>query len=145
MPLSFEASAEIQASPAQVWAVLIDVAQWPQWDPFCVRIEGQVALGAKIKAYTKLAPGRAFPVNVSTLEAERLMVWSHSMPLGLFKGVRSYRLEPQDHGHTRFTMREEFSGPLLPVIGRTIPDMTEAFDSFVQGLKQRAQQPSSSV
>ena len=43
------------------------------------------------------------------------MTWRGGMPLGLFTGVRTYRLAPDGDGVTRFTMREEFSGPLLPL------------------------------
>jgi hypothetical protein len=43
------------------------------------------------------------------------MVWSRGMPLGLFKGVRTFTLAA-DGAATRFTMREEYTGPLLPMI-----------------------------
>ena len=33
------------------------------------------------------------------------------MPLGLFKGVRTFTLAPGTDGSTRFTMREEYTGP----------------------------------
>lgn len=36
-------------------------------------------------------------------------------------------------------LREGFAGPLLVLIGRTIPDMTEAFESFVTGLTGRVE------
>jgi hypothetical protein len=61
------------------------------------------------------------------------------MPLGLFTGVRTYMLTPDGEGRTRFEMREEFSGPLLPLIWRTMPDMNEAFRQFASGLKARAE------
>ena len=38
------------------------------------------------------------------------MTWSGGMPLGLFKGVRTFTLEPADGGATRFSMREEYTG-----------------------------------
>lgn len=61
------------------------------------------------------------------------------MPLGLFKGVRTFTLSPQGGGTTRFAMREEFSGPLLPLIARSMPDLGPSFEQFVAGLKQRAE------
>ena len=36
-------------------------------------------------------------------------------------------------------MVELFSGPLLPLIGKTIPDLSESFEQFAQGLKKRAE------
>lgn len=61
------------------------------------------------------------------------------MPLGLFKGERTFTLAPQADGTTQFTTREQFSGLLLPIIGRTIPDLSESFQNFAQGLKNRAE------
>ena len=40
---------------------------------------------------------------------------------------------------TRFTMREEYSGPLLPLIWRSMPDLGPSFRQFASGLKQRAE------
>src|ERR1700733_8511699 len=134
----FEASITIDQPPEKVWAVLTDTAKWPEWDPFCDGIEGKLALGSKIKAFTKLSPGRAFPVKVAELVPNERMVWSGGMPLGLFKGERTYALERAGSG-TKFTMREVFSGPMLALIGKTIPDMTEAFGAFAKGLKSRAE------
>ena len=61
------------------------------------------------------------------------------MPLGLFRGVRPFRLAPEGDGTTRFTMREEYSGPLLAVIWRSMPDLGPSFEQFARGLKQRAE------
>jgi hypothetical protein len=36
-------------------------------------------------------------------------------------------------------MREEFTGPLLPLIGRSIPDLQPSFDKFANGLKKRVE------
>ena len=66
------------------------------------------------------------------------MVWTGGMPLGLFKGVRTFTLTPAD-GATRFTMREEFSGPMLPLIWRSMPDFGPSFEQFARGLKARAE------
>ncbi len=134
----FKTEITIDQPASKVWAVLTDTSKWPQWDPFCDRIEGDVKLGGTVKAFTKLSPGRAFPVKVTELTENKQMVWSGGMPLGLFKGVRTYSLEPAGEG-TRFTMHEVFSGPMLALIGRTIPDMSEAFDKFAEGLKARSE------
>ena len=67
------------------------------------------------------------------------MVWVGGMPLGLFKGVRSFILVPKSDGSIDFTLREEYSGPMLPLIGGSIPDLTQSFQDFVAGLKARAE------
>ena len=36
-------------------------------------------------------------------------------------------------------MREQFSGPLLPLISRSMPDLQPSFDQFARGLKTRVE------
>ncbi|MEZ4869739.1 MAG: SRPBCC domain-containing protein [Caldilineaceae bacterium] len=135
----FSATTTIHASPETIWAILTDAPSYPEWDPYAERIEGRIAAGETIKAYTKLSLGRAFPVKVTEFVPGQRMTWSGGMPLGLFKGIRTFVLAPQANGAVQFTVRELFSGPLLPLIGRSLPDMTEPFAKFAAGLKARAE------
>jgi hypothetical protein len=61
------------------------------------------------------------------------------MPLGLFRGVRTFTLAPRPGGGTDFRMREEYRGPLLPLIWRSMPDLGPSFEQFARGLKRRAE------
>jgi hypothetical protein len=135
---AYEASATIAAAPGTVWAILEDAPGWPAWDSGVERVEGRVAPGARLKVVSSVNPGRAYPVRVTAVEPGRGMTWSGGMPLGLFRGVRRYSVTPAGGG-TRFTMREEFSGPLLPLIWRTMPDLAPSFRQFADGLKARAE------
>ena len=135
---TFSASTTIEASPESIWAILTDAPAYPEWDPGVDRIEGCIAPGEKITAFSKLSPGRAFPVKVTEFEPGRKMTWTGGMPLGLFKGVRTFTLAPQGNGAVEFTLREVFSGPLLPLISRSLPDLTASFEQFAAGLKRRA-------
>lgn len=135
----FQASATIQASPEAIWAILTDAKAYPKFDPNCERIEGTIKAGETIKAFSKLAPGRAFPVKVSEFVPKQKMAWSSGMPFGLFKGERTFVLKAAGNGATDFTVREIFSGPMMALIGGSIPDMTEPFKQFVEGLKARAE------
>src|SRR6478609_7167181 len=111
----YKASTTINASPEKIWAILLDGSKYPEWDPVADKIEGRIALGETVKAYTKLSPGRAFPAKVTVFEPGRKMVWSGGMPLGLFKGVRTFTLTPKGNGAVDFTLNESFSGPMLPL------------------------------
>jgi hypothetical protein len=136
---AYEAEATIAATPEAIWAVLTDAPGYPTWGSGVTSVEGSIAPGAKITVRSEAAPGRAFPVKVTTFEAPRVMVWSGGMPLGLFRGVRTFRLEPQG-ATTRFTMREEYTGPLLSLIWRSMPDLGPSFRRFADGLRARAEQ-----
>ena len=135
---SYETSATIDAPPAAVWAVLTDAADYPNWDSGVERVEGSITAGGTIKVFSEVSPGRAFPVTVSELQEHQRMTWRGGMPLGLFKGVRTFTLTPAGAG-TAFAMREEFTGPLLPLIWRTMPDLQPSFDQFTAGLKQQSE------
>jgi hypothetical protein len=135
----YEASSTIAAPPDAVWAILADASAYADWDSGVRSVEGTIAPGEKIKVVSEANPGRAFPVKVTEFEPGRAMTWSGGMPLGLFKGVRTFALTPEDGGATRFTMREEYSGPMLPLIWRSMPDLQPSFEKFAAGLKARAE------
>lgn len=134
---SYDASSTIGASPDAIWAILTDAPGYTAWDSGVERVEGRIASGETITVYSKVSPGRAFPVKVAEFVAGRKMVWSGGMPLGLFKGVRTFTLTPEANGMTRFTVREEYTGLLLPLIWRTMPDLGPSFQQFASGLKRR--------
>jgi hypothetical protein len=136
---AYDASATIAASPETIWAVLTDASGYTRWDSGVERVEGRIAPGEKITVFSKVNPGRAFPVTVTEFSPGQKMVWSGGMPLGLFKGVRTFTLSPQGNGTTAFTMREEYIGPLAPMIFRSIPDLGPSFRQFANGLKKRAE------
>jgi hypothetical protein len=135
---SYEAGAVIDAEPARVWEVLVDGAGYPAWDSGVERVEGTIAPGGKITVYSAANPGRGFPVRVTVFIPGRAMTWLGGMPLGLFRGERTFRLEPRAGG-TAFTMREEFTGPLVPLIWRSMPDLGPSFSQFANGLKKRVE------
>jgi hypothetical protein len=60
------------------------------------------------------------------------------MPLGLFKGERTFTLQPGADG-VEFSMREDYTGWLAPLIGALVPDLQPAFDEFARDLKRAAQ------
>lgn len=135
----FEASSSIAAKPEKVWRVLTDGEAYPKWDSGIERFEGKIAPGATVKIFVKVNPGRAFPLKVTELTSNRRMVFVGGMPLGLFRGVRSYTLEPDAAGGTNFHMREEYTGPLLGMIWKSIPDLGPSFKQFADGLKSEAE------
>jgi hypothetical protein len=136
---SYEATSSVDASPDAVWAVLSDGAGWATWDSGVRAVEGAMSLGGTIKIQADAAPGRTFPVKVTAFDPPHRLCVTGGMPLGLFRGVRTYTVSPAADGTTTFHMREEYTGPLAGLIGRTIPDLQPSFDTFAQGLKRRVE------
>ena len=138
---TFETETTISATPEVVWELLTDAPGYTSWNTTVDRVEGRIEPGEKIKVHVKINPGKAFPVRVAEFVPPERMVWSGGMPLGLFRGVRTFTLTPTADG-ARFSMREVYSGLLAPLIGRSIPDLQPAFDEFAAALKQRAESSS---
>jgi hypothetical protein len=136
---SFATRTTIQATPEAIWRLLTDAPSYPSWNATVTRVEGRIALGETVTVHVKVAPGRAFPVKVVAFEPFKRLVWSGGMPLGLFKGERTYDLRPAGPGGVEFAMHEDYTGWFAPLITRSIPDLQPAFDEFAACLKARAE------
>lgn len=134
----YEAEAEIAAEPETVWSVLTDAAGFSRWDSGVERIDGAITPGGTITVRSKAAPARAFPVKVTAFDRPGRMVWSGGMPLGLFKGVRTFTLTQRGQ-RTHFHVREEYTGPLLGMMWRSMPDLGPSFRQLAQGLRAEAE------
>ena len=137
---SFSTSTIINASPETIWKILIDASDWPKWNSTVIKVEGKIALGEKITVFAKVNPNRAFPLTVTEFVPKERMVWSGGMPLGLFKGERTYTLSQKSDGSVEFTMQEIFSGLMAPLITGSIPDLQPSFEEFAAALKRRAEE-----
>jgi len=135
---SYETSATISAPPERVWEILTDAAGYTGWDSG-VRIEGRLLPGETVRLHAEVNKARTFPVKVTEFMRPSRMQLTGGMPLGLFKGVRTYELGVGSGGGTEFRMREVYSGPLTPLIWRTIPDLGPSFIRFAAGLKAHAE------
>lgn len=129
----YEVRRHIAAEPSVVWETLTDPDRLVTADTGVARIEGSIQAGATFTLWSEAVPNRGFKTRVVELLAPERMVWEGGLPGGLFRGVRTFTLAPTDGG-TDFHMREEFTGLLLPVVWRTMPDLQPSFDAFASGL-----------
>ena len=139
MTMSYSVRRTINARPDKVWALLTHAASYPDWNTAVVSLRGRIGLGEKIKLVSVVDPKRTFTLKVAELDAPRRMVWASAMPLGLFKGARTYELRPTGDGGTEFSMEEVFSGPMAPMITKAIPDLTPSFEQWADGLKKASE------
>ena len=135
--LHFEADTTIAAKPEAVWKVLVDGAPGRSGTRGSTRSRAR-SHRAKITIRSKAAPGRAFPVKVTAFDPGSKLEFTGGMPLGMFRGVRSYTLTPSGTG-TAFRMREEYTGWMLGAFKKQLPDLNPSFRQFVDGLKARVE------
>lgn len=135
----YEVRRQIAAEPAVVWETLTDAERLVAADTGIARIQGVIAAGSTFTLWSEAVPQRGFKTRVVELAAPERMVWAGGMPGGLFRGVRTFTLTPTGGG-IDFQMREEFSGPLLPLIWRTMPDLQPSFEDFASGLARATEE-----
>lgn len=129
----FDVRRTIAASPERIWELLTDARTLAAGTFGLRRIEGTIAPGARLRVWSAINPGRAFALRVTEFVPHAHMVWEGGMPFGLFRGVRRFTLTPRGT-NTEFQMHEVFSGPLAPLIERSIPDLQPSFETFADAL-----------
>ena len=91
---------EIAATPENVWAVLADLASYPDWHPMYLGVTGQLAAGRTLTiTTTHPATGRTMTakVTVRTADPGTELQWV-SKPLGVTISKRIFRLSPAAGG-----------------------------------------------
>lgn len=136
--MQFEVRRQIARRPEEVWPLLTDKATLLPGGFGILKLEGGIGPGARIKLWSEASPKRAFALKVTGFTPPREMIWEGGMPFGLFKGVRRFSLT-KNAGGTEFHMREDYSGPLLGLIGKSIPDLTPSFEKFANALQRAAE------
>jgi hypothetical protein len=133
--LFYEVRRTIAAPPEKIWSILSDAKRLQ--DGFSIlRLEGEIHVGSKIKLWLEADPARGFSIKVTEMTVPAQMVWQSGMPFGLFIGKRVFTLQPLTGGQSEFTMREDYTGPLAPMIFRKIPDLAPSFRKFADGLQK---------
>jgi uncharacterized protein YndB with AHSA1/START domain len=132
----------IDAPPALVWAILVDGAKYRDWNPEIVGVDGRIDRGERITAHVRLGSGaiRRVALVVTAFDAPRRMEWIGGMPFGLFVGKRTFTVDPKGRG-SEFRLHLEMSGPLLPLILKSVGDRQPEVDSFSAALKSHAESP----
>jgi hypothetical protein len=128
---------DIHAPLKTIWALLTNAADFPRWNSTVTRLDGEIALGQRLKLQVPVSK-RTFTPRVSELEAPKHMVWRDGFA-PMFCGVRRFDLTEKPGGVTTFEMREVFSGLMLPMIRGSLPDFGPAFEQFAADLKREAE------
>ena len=137
----YSSTISIRSTPERVWSLLTDAASYASWNPEIKRVEGKIALGEKLRAHVVMHGGRIQPVSVrvTAFEPPRRLVWTGGMPLGLFTGRRTFTLVPRGAGVVEFTMSVRFTGPMSPLIAKSLGDRQPDITALAAGLKAWAE------
>lgn len=126
-------SIDIKADPAIVWALLTNASDYPRWNSTVVSIEGEIALGEKIRLKSTLDEKRTFKLKIKEFDAGSSMVWGDG------KGNRLFSVKKVDDQTVRFSMDEKIGGLMFPMYAKYIPPFDESFEAFAADLKKEAE------
>lgn len=132
---------DIDADPATVWAVLADVAAYPEWNPFLTIARLPERVGDRLdvtftagKRTTKIRP------TVTVWEPGRTLCWKGTLGVpGIFDGAHELHVEPREGGGSRFVHRETFRGILVPFVPGILRSADAGFAAMNAALKDRAE------
>jgi hypothetical protein len=135
------------AAPARVvWQVLTDMPRYNEWNPFCVKAESTLEMGAAVnmKLMNYAVPGSIVPncEFICALEPERLISWalphSDAWP---YPARRDQVIEPTGAESCRYFSTDAFLGTNgIHVFRFAGPWVKRAFDDSGRALKARAEE-----
>ena len=137
---------DINAPASVVWDILIDLAKYPEWNPFCVECESTLEMGAavkmKLKSYVRCEP--EFFENtefVCAYEPEKQLSWAlphyDAWP---YPARRDQFIEATGPNSCRYHSTDQFLGPNgIHVMRFAGPWVKQAFDDTAYALKARAE------
>jgi hypothetical protein len=130
----------IAAAPGDVWDVLVDFDRYGDWNPFIVEASGHPAPGERL-ALKMTAGAKTFTVRPNVVErrdGERLRWVGRLGVPGLFDADHIHELHQTAAG-TQYVQREEFSGVLVPFLGKTLAATEAAFEDMNRALRRRVE------
>jgi uncharacterized protein YndB with AHSA1/START domain len=134
----------IDAPVKVVWKVMLDLDNYPQWNPFIVKVDRPdcrpAGVGDTIVLHVRFRNGQTNTSReqISRIEAPILLEygytgWLHRV--GLLRGSRIQRLEPAGTG-TLYHTEELLRGPLKSVVFKGVRD---GFRRHAAALKEYAE------
>jgi hypothetical protein len=130
---------DIDAPPSKVWAVLTDLAAYPEWNQLFPQASGQIEVGRRLRLATRPTVGRAMTIRPKLLVVQpgAELRWVASVP-GIIGGEHSFVLTAVGGG-TRLVQSETFRGLLVSLAGKTITALEADYAALNRALKQRAE------
>ena len=136
----------IRSSAESVWAELVDLEAYSEWNPFVVQASGQVVVGGKLEVRIQ-PPGKSamtFKPTVTKVAKNQELRWLGRLLLpGAFDGEHIFEIFPHDESSVRLVQRENFKGLLVPLLWNDLDRNTRAgCIAMNEALKQRVESKS---
>lgn len=130
----------IQATPEKIWSILTNFENYPNWNPFITTIEGNAAIGNKIKVSIHPPAGKKMtfrPIVITKIDEKEFSWRGKLLFRGLFDGEHKFELIDNKDGTVTFIQSEKFKGLFVWMFN---PKKTEdGFKQMNEKLKELAE------
>jgi uncharacterized protein YndB with AHSA1/START domain len=136
----YEVSVDINATPAEVWAVLTDVERWPEWTASMTRVQrldsGAFGVGSRARIKQPRLPAMVW--RVTELSPERSFAWKTTR--GGVTALADHQLTARANNGVTATLTIRQLGLLAPLVDLFTSALTRQYVQMeAQGLKQRCE------
>lgn len=140
----YRSQSEIDATRAEVWDVLMDLENYPLWNPFTIAMESTLQVGDAMNMRVKMSE------LIIIDQTEHIRVLDHvnykacwgintNLP-NINTGERCQWLEELPNGGTRYITEDLIEGTQTPTVISLFGDsLTTGFDGVASGLKTRVE------
>ncbi|MEO1655425.1 MAG: SRPBCC domain-containing protein [Bacteroidota bacterium] len=130
----------VQASPAEVWEVLLDTHKYPDWNPVMKVIEGEIKPGQRVKYLFIQPPGDPLEIEsvISQMLPNQLLNQKGGSPF-LLSFDHQYILEGKET--SQVLIHEEYRGLLVHFWNSA--SVEKAYARLLNALKKRTESLSS--
>jgi hypothetical protein len=131
---------DIAGPPEAVWAQLVDLNSYADWNPFITSAVGSAAVGERLTLRMQPPGGRpmTFRPTVTRTEPGAVFEWLGRLGVpGLFDGRHRFELTASPGG-THLVQSESFTGLLVGPLRRSLDRGTRAgFEAMNEALRRR--------
>lgn len=134
---------EIDAPREVVWESLVDLAQYPHWNPFTIKAEGSLEVGNAIDLHVRM-PKRGDRIQteiVEEIDAPRCLSWGMTLGVSpLLSALREQKLDSLSKDRCSYSTSDRFSGLLSPLVYFLFyDDVYNGFNRVAYALKHKAE------
>lgn len=125
---------EINSSPAEVWRVIADNQNYPSWNPYHVKVEGDFSIGQPLVVHVNKPNGENVIVkpHLIRLTPNKELTWGGGIR-GVFYGEHVFLLEETERGTTHLIHKESFTGFAVQFV--PLEGINEGYAGMNQALK----------
>ena len=134
----FHTSIDIGAPREDLWSILVDNKTYPEWNPYHVKVEGEMSVGSRLDVKILKPNGETVEIEpyVLRLQPQRELAWGGGIK-GIFYCEHVFLLTALDESSTRLVQKEQFSGIAIPFA--SLDTIEEGYELMNEALKARAE------